>query len=512
MPRSGPVVHSAPAPPLAWVASLRPQHLRALSWHYALLAQGVPSLSPRRVDPRSMSKENLRAHIYTNLLDVAEPTRAELRDMVAVLKSQSNEEVLAVTSSPAEERRGRRGRRSAGVAHLPPSSSPVPPEPAPASRRRRPSVSPGALEDASDSGESETSSVADEHSDDAITPTRPHGTVTRVKRQRLFHIHMSCPSSCGCIARQDQIPAFCPGCGKTWARPAAGSAATAAPQRWRGLDTFVYTPPSALPVAPYRNVQLASLSNTIVDAARKGQQHYTIADLLCPLAHDGTSASALVDEHSFVLLSDGTGGVTARTGAAASEARSLGARKRAITGMSDIFEVFWFVLIPIIYEGRPDIGQQLCRLLGIAFDVARATSWKLALHYVNSIRFQYWMDPGVHKRHVLEIDTTRDLGMWEASIFLSSQTLLHTSSSAASPGGTPSTRGAPGGKPHVCNDWNRDACTRTQCKYPHKCAICGGGHPQIRCNRSSTQSSSTQRPAAPKATPSSVAAAPVPGT
>ena len=178
--------------------------------------------------------------------------------------------------------------------------------------------------------------------------------------------------------------------------------------------------------------------------------------------------------------------------------------------MSDIFEVFWFVLIPVIYEGQPDIGQQLCRLLGITFDVARATRWKLALHYINSIRFQHWMDPGVHKRHVLEIDTTRDLGTWEASTFLSGQTLLHTPSSAAAlPGGTPSTRGAQGGKPQVCNDWNRDAGTRILCKYPHRCAICGCGHPQIQCNRSSTQTSSAQRPGAPKSAPSSVATAPV---
>ena len=305
-----------------------------------------------------------------------------------------------------------------------------------------------------------------------MTPTRPR----RVARQRTAYIYFGCPAGsakCSCTARQDQIPSLCPACGTPWAaRPLGASGRTnAAPHRRRGLGAFVYTPPSGLASAPFRNVQLAALPNTTIDGARKGQQHYTITDLLCPLALDGTSSSAS-DDHALVLHQDGAGGFTTRTGAAMSEARTLAARTRTLTGFNDIFEVFWYTLVPIVYEGRPDIGQQLFHLLAIAHDIARAHSWRAALQYINLIRHQYWMDPGVHRKHVLDIDTTFDLGKYDVGTFLNAHTLPPTSSGNSGPA-----RGTPGSRPGVCNDWNRDACTRPQCTFAHRCAICGGGHP-----------------------------------
>ena len=109
--------------------------------------------------------------------------------------------------------------------------------------------------------------------------------------------------------------------------------------------------------------QLASLPESVINKARGGQQHYTIADLLCPHAHDDTVSSALPDEHSFVFLQDHSSVATAQSGSAASEARSLGSRKRTISSLDHIVEVIMFALIPLTYEGRPDIGEQLYRLL-----------------------------------------------------------------------------------------------------------------------------------------------------
>jgi hypothetical protein len=253
------------------------------------------------------------------------------------------------------------------------------------------------------------------------------------------------------------------------------------------LDRFVYTPLASLTAAPLRATQLASLPESVIKKAREGQQHYSIADLLCPLAHDGTFSSALIDEHSLVILADSSGAITAKSGSAASEARSLGTRKRTVSSLDHIIEVFIFTLIPIIYEGRPDIGEQLYRLLSAAVDIARAHDWKLALQYVNLVRYNYWMDPGVHSKHVLHIESRYDLGAYEPATFLIAQTATPRSSSSPSTGGNASQRQTSGGKPPVCLDWNREGCTRTTCRFAHRCSTCNGNHPLTRCPRGGGQ-------------------------
>lgn len=40
-----------------------------------------------------------------------------------------------------------------------------------------------------------------------------------------------------------------------------------------------------------------------------------------------------------------------------------------------------------------------------------------------------------------------------------------------------------GGKLDVCWQWNKGACSYgTKCKFPHKCDICDGAHPKIKCD------------------------------
>jgi hypothetical protein len=474
-----------------------------------------------------MNKTELRAHIGTNITDVVQPSKTALRDMVRTLKALSDQDVSAALAPPSGP--GRSGRRSAAAA--PSNLQPGPPASAPASdsdteppsssrhrsqrtqesrarpspprsrkRHRSRSASPHRdSEEDSSSGDSRNSGASDDRDMDADTARRSHRSSSS-KRPRTRW--MACPNTpCAGEARQDRIPDYCDKCGTAWGK--ATPASSAAPQKWKHLDRFVYTPLASLTAAPLRATQLASLPESVIKKAREGQQHYTIADLLCPLAHDGTFSSALLDEHSLVILADSSGAISARSGAAASEARSLGTRKRTISSLDQIVEVFMFTLIPVIYEGRPDIGERLYRLLSSAVDISRAHDWKLALQYINLVRHNYWMDPGVHSKHVLQIDTAYDLGAYEPSTFLIAQTALSRASSSAASGGSTPQRNASGGKPQVCNDWNRDACTRTACKFPHRCSTCSGNHPLTRCPRGATQqgtphSTNPRNPAAPR--------------
>lgn len=525
---------SSPSPsPPSWLTALKPQQLKALSWHYAILAKGTPSHPTRCIDPRKLKRADLHAHIRTNLADVVQPSEAALRDMVVVLKALSDAEVISALA--AEAGRGRSGRRSAAAAHSDEQSdssasesshssrhrsalrsnrresrarSPPPSSTSSRKRHRSPSESPprGSEEDSSSSSDSRGSRASDDHNSDSDTPSRTHRRSTSTKRRRPLWMACSTPE-CEGVARQDRIPDYCDKCGKAW-RKATTPTSSAAPQRWKRLDRFVYTPLASLTAAPLRATQLASLPDSVVKKAREGQQHYTIADLLCPLAHDGTFSSALLDEQSLVILADSAGTITTRSGSAASEVRSLGTRKRTISSFDQIAEVFMFTLIPVIYEGRPDIGEQLYRLLSAALDISRAHDWRLALQYINLVRHNYWMDPGVRAKHVLNINTTFDLGAYDASTFLIAQTAMppRHSSPAPSSGGT-SQRTASGGKPQVCNDWNRDACTRTACKFAHRCASCGGTHSQTRCTRGSAQQGSQgPRSSTPRHTPAAPSA------
>ena len=132
----------------------------------------------------------------------------------------------------------------------------------------------------------------------------------------------------------------------------------------------------------------------------------------------------------------------------------------------------------------------------------------MALSYVNLIRNEYWLDPGVKHKHVLNIDTTLNLGSYNPANLLAAQ-LPNRHSPAASPNTAAPQRTAEGGKAHVCNDYNRDSCTRVSCRFTHRCAVCGGAHPQTRCTRGGAQQRAS-RSTTPR--PSGTGAPPVQGT
>jgi hypothetical protein len=267
-----------------------------------------------------MGREDLHAHIRTNIKDIVQPAKAQLKAMVAVLKSITDADVVAVVTPPAGGRRGRRSKRSAAN-----DSADDPLEPLlPVAPKRKRSRSPSPLASSEDGASVDSGgSPPSVYSDDANTATRARaGGQPATKRQR--NVYLACPALCGATALLDRIPPYCSQCGKPWAHASAAPTAAQTPQQWRGRDTFVYTPLSELTQTPLRNIQLAALPDTIIKKAREGQQHYIIADLLCPHAHDGISSTALLDEQSLILLSDGTGGITARTGAAACKGSGIG--------------------------------------------------------------------------------------------------------------------------------------------------------------------------------------------
>ena len=309
----------SPSPPsTAWLTALKPQQLKAVSWHHALLAKGTTAHLTRCIDPRKLSKADLQAHLLTNIRDIVQPTEAALQDMVIALKALTDTEVVSALASPARE--SRTGKRSAAPAASEahsggrdyPSDSEDEPQqrrlsesrvnrrasparsPPPSSssslrkRRRSPSASSRDLEEDSHSADSRGDRVSDEHSSDPDTSGRSRPTA---KRRRRW---MACPNAdCENSAKEGHVPDFCDKCGKPWGKAIAATPTTT-PQKWKHLDRFVYTPLSSLASAPLRATQLASLPETLIKKAREGQQHYTIADLLCPLAHDGSFSSALI--------------------------------------------------------------------------------------------------------------------------------------------------------------------------------------------------------------------------
>jgi hypothetical protein len=490
---SAPVSSAAPvppvAPPTAWLNALKLQQLRAISWHYTALAVGKPSLLARRIDPRPLSKVAAYAHILTNIKDVALPSAEALRAMVTTFKNLSDQDVISALETKATRGRGSRPSPLAALSDepvdAPASESDPPPPPPPGSNKRKrkrpptPSLPHDSEDDSSHSVDSRGSRTSIDHGSEPDSHSRSVPTL----KTRIRIIHMQCPTAgCTRIARSDRMPDFCDKCGKAWGRSAT-TTTTAAPQRWDQLDRFVYTPLATLTAAPFRTTQLAHLPEAMIKKAREGQQHYTIADLLCPLAHDGSFSSALADEHTFVLAMDHSGTLTTRSGAPASDARSLNARKRTISSFEHITEVFVFTLIPIIYEGRPDIAQQLYRLHSAALDISRSHDWKIALQYINHVRYNYWMDPGVRLKHILNIDTTFDLGAFSAPTLLIAQAATPHNRAQHSGGTSQATARAP-----YCGDWNRNTCTRgASCKFPHVCSACGGAHQRINCKRNSAQ-------------------------
>jgi hypothetical protein len=481
-----------------------------------------------------MNKEDLRTHINTHLRDVLEPAPAVLSEMVAVLKALSDATVLAALVPPAGRVRGRSNRSpppvgdeaQSNAARSDRSASEEPERSRPGGgetsvNRRESNYQSSATGSSTNSssrkrqrtGDSGDDEEEDSQSDDSVDSrasdeqsvvTKSSSRTSRRQRRRRVEVQMleSCPSGdCRQVAPVDSIPDFCSSCGKAWRK--ATTTTTAIPQKWKHLDRFVYTPLAALASAPFRPTHLAALSESTIKKAREGQQHFILAEFLPPTADDGTHATP----SDAVVVLDQTGAITSATGARAQELRTLAARKRHITGISEIAEVFLFSLIPLVYEGRPDIGEQLYRLLTIAIDIYRChgNDWRLALRYVNHIRSLYWEDLGVKHRHILSIDTTMDLGLYDSAAFVSvvvprhgtpQQNTSHASSSSGS-----AVAGHP--KDDTCRDWNKGSCTRENCRFGHRCNNCKGDHPRTQCPKvgggarqtSSTPRSSTPHPA-----------------
>jgi hypothetical protein len=81
-----------------------------------------------------MGKEDLHAHIRTNIKNIVQPANAQLKAMVTVLKSISDSDVVAVVTPPAGVRRGSRSKR---LAANDPADDALEPLPSVARKRKR---------------------------------------------------------------------------------------------------------------------------------------------------------------------------------------------------------------------------------------------------------------------------------------------------------------------------------------------------------------------------------------
>ena len=260
-----------------------------------------------------------------------------------------------------------------------------------------------------------------------VAPTASRPATAPAPQLALFKRLAHCIACTTLNDLTERTPSFCFECGNAWGVPVGKSnppvgvaatttttmAVTPTPTTWAGAASFRPSPASSLvPASHSRTPGLAQLDERTIKHAREGKQHYTLADLLPLRAEDESSASSAGLSESAILLDARDGVLISAFGAAATSARTAPARRRAIAGFSDITEIIVFSLIGIIYVDRPDIGQQLLRLLFIAQDLTRAYGWNFALRYIDLVRSKFHhSDGGQRGQHCLLINTVYDMGV-----------------------------------------------------------------------------------------------------
>ena len=517
---------------LAAISRLKKEQQQALAWHYAVLAKDGPLALERTIDVRSTLKSltDLHAHFAMHVKDAVRPSASGLASMEQAFRALTPEAILAVLNARTQRRRGGGGRRGPSL----PAETSLKARGAKrkAARQRHPQGG-----DA-ESGDDQPLSPAEEEVSN--TPSSSDGEDQEDDRQRAVEVQGAavkraktgrpstrasspvvvyrerCPGGCGAAHDADDLPKFCNHCGTAWAsrRPTAAvgsSSPPTQPQVWGKASSFQSKALSALTPRPdLRSIQLGNLPEAVIKKAREGQQHYTLADLMQPSATEGSSSSVLVDERTFVLTRTESGTLRSSSGAEATCARTAAARKRSIASYTDIAEVFFYTLIGIIYVGRPDICEQLYSLLALAQDITRAHGFRVALAYVDTIRLHFWSSGGGKGGvHVLNIESTFDMGRFEQTVLNASLHAFPPQKSAAPAdgakrGGNGGAGGTGvGGSGNVCHDFNRGACTRPRCRFSHQCSSCGTeGHSATQCPASrgaSGQPPSSTAPAAPAA-------------
>jgi hypothetical protein len=311
------------------------------------------------------------------------------------------------------------------------------------------------------------------------------------------------------------LPNFCPKCGtnlrggrQQGGTQTSATAPAVTPTVWARASSFQSAPLfSLVPAAHMRQHGLAPLDDKIVKQAREGKQHYSLSDLLQSHAEDRSSASSALLNDRAVLFDTIDGTFTAAVGAAVTAARTATSRRRTITGFSEIAEVIIFSLIGNIYEGRPDIGQQMFGLLAIAQDLCRHRGWAFALDYVTEVRLRFWSSRGGPSgQHYLLINSAYDMGVRDNDVLMS----MAYSKVAALPQASRNMEDNSSGNGNrtaaadnrrkasePCRNWNNGNCHRTDCRFLHVCLNCNtAGHTTTQCSSRLPPSGST-----PAATP-----------
>jgi hypothetical protein len=334
-------------------------------------------------------------------------------------------------------------------------------------------------------------------------------------------------------------PAYCDKCGNQWgiaptATPpinsAAGTlttttapiAAAPAPTTWLGASQF--RPPAVTAIPHRRAPGLAPLDEKIIKHAREGKQHYTLADLLPLRAEDRTTTSSVALSETAIMFDPSAGTFASAVGSAATSVKSAAARRRTITGFTEISEAIHYSLIAIIYVDRPDICWQLYHLLLLALDLTRARGWQYALDYIEAVRVKFYESTGgPNGRHYLLIDSQYDMGVRDMDILFdvnlhSQGNIGREHANRTVPGRTDAGRTDTGradsghGKQRqgkgveYCRGFNSGTCTRkaADCKFQHRCSACGASaHSVQNCTSHGKAAGSTASPAVSSPNPNS---------
>ena len=494
------------------------KQLRALVWYHAATAgKGKKHRCPHR-RPRKWKREQLLAHAATVLNGhirlVGEPDMAVIMtqynrecaddDLVATLLASVNP--APAGSASANRRASRRGEHKAAADDDRAEGEEV------ESDHARSDSEQGAGEgEEGEEGGADDDEAAEEKAEDlpAATAKKSGSTTaagastaskTTTKRpsqpthsnERLLAYCIACSSLNDITFRP---PSFCSECAHPWGVPVgraprakastadeAGTAtATTTPTAWADAARFKPAPISALGLDPHsRAPGLAGLDEKIIKHAREGKQHYALADLLQLRAEDRTAASSVALSESAILFDPREGTLTSAVGAAATSARSAAARRRTITGFSEISETIFFSLIGTIYVDRPDIGQQLLGLLIIAQDLTRSRGWTFALDYVEAVRLKFYHSTGGPcGRHCLAINSEYNMGKKDADVLFDTKLYHHGSHTGKENTPSNANRGELGdGKlrktTETCRGWNSGTCARkpADCRYAHRCSTC----------------------------------------
>jgi hypothetical protein len=476
--------------------------LRALTWKYAVEAKDSVDAGTLCIDPHPLNKQALIVHLSTTVANshwkLAIPATPSLWAPVEATFSQMSKAAIKrfLTSVNTVSDVGATGRRKRQRGS--------------AADNDNEAVDMAALDDDSSSHQHDGDSDVDgAHSPTEQQTQPPTSSTQQAKRARTSPPparFIVCPN-CDTAFTYGSHGLFCAQCGRQWKNSSsssssstgASSSTSTQPTTWAGLGSFISSPlPQLMRHFPDRATELAPLPSTVIEKARSGQHHYTLADLLQTKALDPSAASSSVlGDRAVVMRFDDIGGLKVDTGIEATLSSSLAQRKRKMTSQLDIEEVIVFTLMGRIYNDRPDICEQLFSLLCISNEINRRHGFATALLYVDTVRYNFF-NSVPPRTHVLNISTAATYSLstlhhevLNGIVFRQNATGTRWSTNSTST--APSVNTESPSRVQYCRNWNREAaCRETPCRWSHICAKChSSSHPAKHCTSTAVPGSAS---------------------